>query len=264
MNTTFEMVIDHPDGAYARQAARASFDELDRLETCLSRFVDGGDISRLNRAPAGQSIHLGADAWACLHEAVELHTVTYGAFDVSLGSGLPALVLDPKSSSVRKAADHTDIDLGGIGKGFALDRLVSLLEDWGIRRACLIGGGSSILALDPPEGIAGWPVGLGTGSSSFRITLCQAALGASGTGSLGEHICDPVDPSRMLPTRRTWVCARNATWADALATAFMVLAEDRIDSICHNVEELAALIEHEEPAGIRPSLHGHPPLRNPT
>jgi hypothetical protein len=44
----------------------------------------------------------------------------------------------------------------------------------------------------------------------------------------------------------------------------MVLAEDRIDSICRIVGELAALIEHEEPAGIRPSLHGHPPLRNPT
>ena len=204
------------------------------------------------------------DALACLREATRLNTVTCGAFDVSLGTGLPTLFLDPSSSTARKTTDHTRIDLGGIGKGFALDQLVGLLEDWEIRRACLIGGGSSILALDPPAGLSGWPVGLGTGRGAFQITLSRAALGASGTGTLGEHIRDPADPSRSLPTRRTWVCARTATCSDALATAFMVLPEDKIDSICRKTDELAALIEHIEPTGIRQSFHGQPPLHDPS
>ena len=261
MNTSFEILADHPDATYARQAARAAFEDLDRLETRLSRFLDGSDVRRLNQAPAALPVRIGPEAFACLTEAIRLHERTAGAFDASLGTGLTRLSLDPATLTVCKAHQETRIDLGGIGKGFALDQMANLLADWDLSRVCLTGGGSSILALEPPTGLEGWPVGLGTGDGSFPILLHRASLGASGTGAQGDHIRDPSDPGRTLPARRTWVCTRLAAWSDALATAFMILPREAIAAICREIPECAALIEHYEPAGTRRTFFGQPALQ---
>lgn len=261
MNTQFEVVIDHPDASYAAQAARAAFDQLDRLEAKLSRFVESSEISRLNRAAADVPIRLGPDTFDCLTLAQKLFVETAGAFDVTLGSDFGSVALDPSTLSARKRRSETEVDLGGIGKGYALDQLITVLQDWDIDRACLIGGGSSVLALDPPSGLPGWPVGVGTGGGACRIQLCRASLGASGTGAQGEHIMDPADPDRRLPSRRTWVCARSAARSDALSTAFMILPEPAIDPICQSTESTAALVEHYESNETRVSWHGNPTLK---
>lgn len=258
MNTLFELVIDHPDAAYAAQAARAAFDQIDRLESKLSRFIESSPISQLNRSAVATPVRLGPDAFDCLLQARDLYNETRGAFDVALGTGLLSIELDGPSLSGCRTRQETDVDLGGIGKGYALDQLVTVLEDWDIQRACLIGGGSSVLILDPPSGLPGWPVGVGTGGT--RIQLCRASLGASGTGAQGEHIMDPADPDRRLPPRRTWVCTESAARSDALATAFMILPESCINAICRSAAPTAALIEHYESTETRCSWHGGPPL----
>lgn len=260
MNTDFEVVLDHSDPTYAAQAARALFDQLDHLEGKLSRFRESSEISRLNRSDVGTPVRLGPDAFDCLVRARDLFTETSGAFDVSLGTDFPSVELDPSTLSARRNHADTRVDLGGIGKGYALDQLVGVLADWDINRACLIGGGSSVLALEPPSGLPGWPVGIGTGSGATRIQLCRASLGASGTGAQGEHIMDPFEPDRPLPARRTWVCSNSAARSDALSTAFMVLPESSVDTICQSAEPTAALIEHYENGGTRLSWHGSPAL----
>lgn len=259
MNTLFELVLDHPDAAYAAQAARAAFDRLDQLETKLSRFIESSEISRLNRTGIGTSVRLGPDTFDCLLQAQELYAETSGAFDAALGTGLMSIALDHPSLSASKTQEGTEVDLGGIGKGYALDQLVAVLDDWDIHRACLIGGGSSVLALDPPAGLPGWPVGVGT--STARIQLCRASLGASGTGAQGEHIIDPADPDRRLPPRRTWVCAESAARSDALSTAFMILPESSINTICEAGGPTAALIEHGGDNETSRTSHGNPPIR---
>ena len=86
--------------------------------------------------------------------------LTGGAFDISIGTGLPSLELDADDFLVRATTDGVQVDLGGIGKGYAVDLMAELLEEWGLQRALVHGGFSSVLALEPPAGRDGWPLTL--------------------------------------------------------------------------------------------------------
>ncbi len=160
MDTVFEVHAVHPDERYAAQAAQAAFDLVDRLENELSRFRSNSDITRVNHLAAGESTRVGAPTLECLVIARHLFDLTGGAFDPSIGTGLPSLELDADDFVVRATTDGVQIDLGAIGKGYAVDLMAELLEEWGLERALVHGGFSSVLALEPPEGRDGWPLTL--------------------------------------------------------------------------------------------------------
>ena len=86
MATTFEVTILSEDSRYAQQAARAAFDELDRLEAELSRFIENSDISRINNLAANQPLRIGLATFECLQLSVEIYNDTNGAFDITFGS----------------------------------------------------------------------------------------------------------------------------------------------------------------------------------
>jgi thiamine biosynthesis lipoprotein len=260
MNTLFSIVIDHPDARYAGQAAQAAFAEIDRMESTLSRFAEGSDISRLNRARPDQPTRLGLDAFNCLLQAMQFHNLTGGAFDPSLGTGMDTLQFDPEAGTVTKQEARTQIDLGGIGKGFALDQLPDLFVDWEVARVCADGGGSTVLALDPPIGLNGWPVGLGTGDGAFTISLRRASVSASGAATQGEHIVDPTHPARPLKNRRCWACSRLAAESDSLSTALMVMPMDAIQTFYDSRSEAAALVEEYHTGTTRGRTFGQPAL----
>ncbi len=151
MGCTFGLLLDHADATYARQAARAAFDEIDRLECELSRFIPTSDVARLNAAPPDTPIHVSPDTIACLQLAAALHHDTNGAFDVTYRRPTtphtePALLLDPSTHAVgRRHADVT-IDLGGIGKGYSLDCAIEVLHEWQIPRGLAHSGQSTLRA----------------------------------------------------------------------------------------------------------------------
>ena len=148
---------------------------MDRLERELSRFRPNSDISRINHLATGESSRVGASALECLLIARHLYEVTGGAFDISIGTGLPSLELDTDACLVRSTKDGVRVDLGGIGKGYAVDLVAELLEEWGIERALVHEGFSSILALDAPAGHDGWPLTLSDLASRpgcFRASRC--------------------------------------------------------------------------------------------
>ena len=101
MDTVFEVYAVHPDERYAAQAAQAAFDLVDRLERELSRFRPNSDISRINHLAAGESTRVGASTLECLVIARHLFDLTGGAFDISIGTGLPSLELDADDFLVR-------------------------------------------------------------------------------------------------------------------------------------------------------------------
>ncbi len=190
MATYFEIAIaGHPD-AYAGQAAAAAFRELDRLESELSRFVEHSDIARANRLALGETIAIGDDALECLLLAAGLAESTNHAFDPAYGSKYqpdrpgraPAFTLDPASHRLTSRAARLHLDLGAVGKGYALDRLAGTLAEWGVESALLISGGSTMLALEAPASAPGWIVAVGDGAARREIALRRAALSASGTG----------------------------------------------------------------------------------
>ena len=281
MATTFEVIIVHEDERYASQAAVAAFDEVDRLERELSRFIENSDIARINSAGANQSLQLGLDTFECLKIAVRMYAETNGAFDITIGTllkcwrnddgsprnplpkeidiarlrtGTNLLELDESEHTVRLSAGGVQIDLGGIGKGYAVDRVAELLRDWSIDVALISGGYSSVLALDAPPGKKGWPLTLtdpaGQKEILARPFLQKAALSGSGVQK-GGHIIDPRTIKPVEGRLAAWSSAPDAASADALSTAFMIMGLDEIEQYCSlHPETVAMVILDEQSLGL--------------
>jgi len=241
MNTTFHLRICEDDEAIARGMARECFEQLDFLETRLSRFVDGSDVSRINHMRVGDILYISQPSHECLLIALEAQQQTGGLFDITLGrriehrksgdSGPPPdllgkIIIHPDVPAVTCQEPGREIDLGGIGKGFALDHLQQILIEWGAEGALLAAGASSLLAFGPQP----WPVELAGGGGSTRILLRNEALSASGTGIQGSHIIHPAGDAAMpaAPCDRVWVTAATAALAEVWSTALMLMDPDEI------------------------------------
>jgi thiamine biosynthesis lipoprotein len=279
MHTLFEVYAVHPDPRYAAQAAQAAFDLVDRLERELSRFVHNSDVFRINELGAGEATQVSPTTLECLVIARHVFELTEGTFDISIGTGLRSLELDPEAFEVRAAADGVRIDLGAIGKGYAIDLAAELLEEWGVTTALVHGGFSSVLALEPPSGLDGWPLTLSDPVQPSRvlerIVGRQVALGASGVRKK-DHIRDPrsgepvhgrlatwaVVPRPDPATRRDGPRLAAGAVADAVTTALMMLAPETIATLCAQTPGLEAwvLLEPADRAGGEPDLlHFGPP-----
>ncbi len=251
MATTFEIFIDGHDPAYARQAAAAAFRELDRLESELSRYIESSDIARANRLASGESITIGEDALHCLLVAGEVSAATQRTFDPAYASqpspdtapDAPLYSLDPAAHTLTSHAARLHLDLGAVGKGYALDRLAATLREWDIASALLQSGGSTALALAAPAGQTGWSVGLGENESYRTFPLAHAALSGSGIAVKGEHLVDPRTGRPTARRQRVWALAANAAVSDALSTAFFIMTDAHISAFCSAYPETGAAIQ---------------------
>ena len=259
MATTFEIFLATEDEAYAASTAQQAWALLDTLEDKLSRFRPHSDISIINMLEPGESVRLSIEAFDCLQLAFEISKETGGAFDVSLATVMDKIrnekgevalaeldVLDATFAEKRNGLyllsvedltvycqdTGSGIDLGGIGKGYALDQLAVYLEDWELPRALLHSGGSTVLALDPPEGAEGWKVGFGDESGREPVWLRREAMSGSGKAVKGAHVLDPRTARPAGTESLTWARAPSAALADALSTAFMVLSSEEVDAYC--------------------------------
>ncbi len=228
MHACFEIFIQHEDGTYAGRAARAAFNEVARLEALLSRFVENSDVSRINQLPPLGSTVVDEDTIRCLLIAQRAYDLTDGAFNVAMRNGATPemLRLDPDGGEVAVLKEGVMIDLGGIGKGYAVDAMARVLAEWGIERALIHGGASSILALDPPWGKAGWPIVIRNPmdeSIVVRLDLANESMGCSGLQQ-GEHIINPFTGKPVADRRACWIRMKeNSALVDALSTAGMIM-----------------------------------------
>jgi len=269
MATVFEVICVHDDAGYAGQGARAAFDLVDRLELELSRFIANSDLSRINTLATGQTTRVSPSTMECLEIAQRMHALTGRVFDISLGSGLERLELAPDELVVRARDVGVRLDLGGIGKGYAVDRMAGLLEEWEIRSVLIHGGFSSVLAREAPPGRDGWPLtltapGPGNHGPRNRLSARHMAFSASGTQK-GDHVQDPLD-GRPVSGRVAWAalsCPAGseadasgewldavrspATVAEALSTAFMILPVHEIADLCRRGPGLEAWLVREQP-----------------
>ncbi len=247
MATAFKVTVVHDDAAYARQAAGAVLAELDRIDGRLSRFVDSSDVSRINRLRSGQSTRVHLDTFDCLRIALEVQEATGGAFDVAYASRTPAsrgprFTLDGDGPAVRVLAEGVRLDLGGIGKGFALDRMAALLADWEVPAALLAASTSTLLGMGDPPGEEGWPVSFGPEHDLHKARLKGRAFSASGSGVRGEHVVDPRTGRPAMQRLRAWSGAPAAAEADALSTAFLVLSDAEIRDFCRRRPDVSACL----------------------
>jgi thiamine biosynthesis lipoprotein len=296
---------------YAQQAAEEAWQEVSRLEEELSRFRSTSDIAQVNaRAGSGEWTVIGASAWECLSWALDVARETEGAFDIALGQVLEErrqhdstfhdgsfvdaaesdarlegewpgpllrfLELDEDSLRARLTHEWARLDLGAIGKGYALDCAAALLREWSIQDALLHAGQSSVVALgDEPRpqvladtsqpSAGGWRVelrapwaspaagesveALQKAESVGTIFLKEEALGGSGRRVQGYHIVDPRTGRGARAWQATWVaCPGFAALADALSTAFMVLSADEIRAFCRERPQISVLAWREDEA----------------
>jgi len=246
MATVFEMRTHYKDRAYAGKATRAAFDELDRLESQLSRFINTGDISRINNLRPGQSAHVGRDSFECLQLCERLFNQTSGAFDIAYLSKTTGsqLRLKKKQFAVSQPDEKAIIDLGGIGKGFAIDKMVQLLCEWGIESFLLDAGHSTIYASGAPPGKNGFALTIKSPLDNKIISdlqLKNRAVSCSST-QIKSHIIDPQTKITVKDKIAAWVCAPDAATADAISTAFMVMPPLKIERYCREHPHIAAII----------------------
>lgn len=258
MATRFEMNLVHADAAEAGMAARAVWDDMDRLEQEISKFVPHSDISRINGSPAGRVVQVREAAIDILSFGRDVWEQTKGAFDLTIGPlaailvwpngfareatpeelaaakvrcGYQHLIIDPEEFTVIPQVENMLLDPGAIGKGYALDQAANLLkEDWGITNFLLNAGTSTLLGSGTmPEG-EGWSVRAGAPEPFW---LKDEALSGTGFEVKGAHVIDP-RTARLVDIRRVirWAIAPNGTLADALSTAFMVMNHAEIADFC--------------------------------
>ncbi len=245
-------------GAEPAQAAHKAFLTLKKIEKALSKSLADSDIARANALKKGERLRLQPETFECLKLAHSLSQQTAKAFDPAAGTLIDfwtrqqrqqaacgngggfceempewraafenfrfgAFSLDGNSGEIVCDNAGAKLDLGGIAKGFALKKMAEDLESLGIESALLSAGGSTILALDAPEGRDnGWEIALGNRPETIFIK--NEALSSSGSPQRKACLVDPRSGLPATTTNPTRVIARDPAVADALSTALAVMS----------------------------------------
>ena len=263
----------------AADAGCAALDEVERLESRLSAYVEDSDISRWNR---GQTAAVDPGVYSLLRRAGQLAEMTGRAFDAATGAlvktwgfyrgprrvpspsqiaaalaacGSPHLAFDDAQCRIQAARPGIEFNLGGVGKGFAIDRGLDLIRRrFGVRCALLQGGQSSLKGTGAPPGEPrGWPVLLGNrggGRPAVRIWLRDRAMGTSAAdrqfftegGRRFGHILDPRTGWPAEGLLSATAVAGSAAEADALSTAFFVMGAGETRRFCLDHPQYGAVL----------------------
>ena len=233
-------------------------DLLDRLESLLSLYIENSDTNRINRAKVGKTIRVSKDTVDCLLRAFDASARLKGKFHPFMGQASlrakgqanevarfldvdaalhpleePVLGLDPDEAVVTKLVEGPLLDLGGIGKGYALDRIAEHFMEWEFGTGLLESAGSTYLAMATPEGADGWDLDIGLDGISVE-TVCLKpgeALASSGELFQGSHVIDPSESDRATDWARSYAHSDNAALADASSTAALLLNEQEISDV---------------------------------
>ena len=252
MACDFEAILSADDPSYARQAADAAFAEIDRLEAELSRFIPTSDISRINSAPLHRATLVSLTTMECLKLSRTIYDRTRSAFDITIGRlllpthqnppiGMNHLQIDVANRTVARLADVC-VDLGAIGKGYALDAAALVFIEWGLGSMLLHAAQSTALAIGDGE------VALHLRDpQNHDVVLDQVKLknqSLSGSGRLlhGDHIINPRTGAAATDYLATWAMAPTAAASDALSTAFMSMSLSEIASFVGSSPGIGAAV----------------------
>ena len=261
-------------------AATEALDEVDRLEAQLSVFRESSEVSYVNSNAASSPVKLSESLCQLFTLCRDLYQETSGAFDITSGpltrcwgflrreGQLPAdaeiaaalsvvssnhLELDNEAQTIRFRKSGVEINLGSIGKGYALDHAAMLLAT-NVKTALLNAGASSMKAIGAGERGDGWLVGLRHPRSKFKrlgvLRLRNCALSTSGNeeqffdhaGRRFSHIIDPRSGWPAEGVTSVSVVAPTCALSDALATAFFVGGRQLAETYCATHEDVLVVM----------------------
>jgi FAD:protein FMN transferase len=289
MACRFEVTLPFEDQAGV-SVARQALDEVDRLEQQLTIFRESSEVSFINRQAADGPVRVEESLFSLLLLCQQLDRETGGAFDITSGPlsrcwgflkrqgripepdeiekakavvGGDKLLFDRDSCAIRFTRPGVEINLGSIGKGYALDRIAAMMRERA-REALLSAGSSSFRAIG--GGNNGWTVGVRHPGNKERrlaiVRLRDAALSTSGSEEQffeygGKRYGHIIDPRSGMPADRVasvTVIAPAAALTDALATAFYVGGPELAEAYCRAHPGVLALML--ESGAERPVLIG--------
>lgn len=220
MHTAVELLFVCDEEARARALCDSVQELFARLERVFSRHLPDAELSRLNATL--EPFEAGDELYFALELCEQLRLATKGYFDIAALSPTlhrPAYSTLPPVHKVQRRSGDIMLDMGGFGKGFALEKAKKLLVDGGIASAILNAGNSSVLAIGRhPLGDC-WKVSPEKdGSTEFR--LLDSALSVSGVAGFGRgHIVDPKTGKTVSKDRNVAVTGRSALVCEVLSTA---------------------------------------------
>jgi thiamine biosynthesis lipoprotein len=209
LGTLVEVGVRGDDEALLCAACTGAFDAIAQVQSCLSRFEPMSDIGRFNAAPADAWIDLRADTVAVLDAAARLHVDSDGAFDVTLRHGADGFALH--GARLHKRRGDVRIDLGGIGKGHAVDRAVQALMEAGIDSGWVNAGGD--LRCFGGDAVA---LHLRDERRGGVIAFGQLREGAFATSWFGHDARSSLARAAGEMRAHVSVAAPSCLWADAL------------------------------------------------
>lgn len=286
MATRFEIALFGGDPSDLRAAGEEALDEIERLEGQLSFYRPESELSHVNARATLGWVTVTPPLFYLLQNAKRLSEATHGAFDPTVAPlmrvwgfaggtghlpdaeqlsaareciGMHQVELDEENYAVRFRRPGVTLDLGSIGKGYAVERAAGVLRENGIERALIHGGTSTLVALGAPPGEPGWTVALQHPSRPDKriaaITLKDTSLSVSAPhgkafeagGRLYGHVIDPRIGEPVQGAALAAVSLPSAMETDALSTALLILGEHGFPVFNGRWSEARALVALPDP-----------------
>lgn len=247
MGATFSIVLYGDDQASMNQAVDAAFNEAHRLDELLSNYRPTSEWSRINREAVAHPVEVSPELFQLLSDCLDYSRASEGTFDLTVGPlmrawgffggthhvpstdelrearkivGYQHIRLNANERTVQFDRPGVEIDPGGVGKGYAVDRMVEILRARGFRSALVAASGSSIYGLgNPPDESRGWPINIADPwdhrNNAAQVFLKDMSLSTSGAYEksfrvAGHRYSHIMDPRRAAP-------AENAVQVTVLA-----------------------------------------------
>lgn len=265
MACLYEIEAYGPDAQALPRIVSEAFDEVDRIDRLMSHYKTESPLSQLNRDARRGPAMVERELFDFIVEALRYNRESQGAFDITVGPlmkawgffrgdgrmpsdqeltaarrsvGATHLTLDSRARTIAFDDPGVELDLGGIAKGYAVDRVVALLRARGVSAALVSAGGSSIYGLGVPPGRDGWSVAiqdpLDARKTALDVRLRDRALSIAGSseksfefeGKTYSHIMDPRTGKPVDGILSVAVLSADATSGDALDDALFVLKPD--------------------------------------
>ncbi len=287
MGTFARIIAVAADSNTAKGCIEAAFAEITKIDELMSDYKNDSEISELNRDGFRRAVVVSKSTYEVLQRSIEFSKLSGGAFDITIGPlvdlwrsaaeansvptdaelseacskvGYELLYLDANETNVRFAVEGMRVDLGGIAKGYALDKAVEAMQK-GMAIGGMVDIGGDIWCFgSPPTGQSRWRIGLqdsretgenvGTGKVLLVLELTDAAVATSGDyrrfvvigGKKYSHILDTRTGYSRDELASVTIISQNATEADALATAVSVMGAEKGLALIETIPETEAIL----------------------